>query len=240
MSFHNSKNNFLLNRDTSHFERPYKRHRPLPKTTTRDAHSHPRSSNTKSQLYLKPNLDEDFTFELDHDTNESNINARSSSSNKSESTIVWNRNINKSIDMQRQLLPIWKHKREILYAISKYNATIIIGETGSGKTTQVSQYCYHAGYCQNGRMICCTQPRRIAAVRVAQRVAQEMKCDNLGDLVGYAIRLNQKVSDKTRIKFVTDGMLLCMFFLLFFLLFFFDYVVFFVLFCFLNILARTE
>ncbi len=84
--------------------------------------------------------------------------------------------------------------------------TILIGETGSGKTTQLAQYLYEVGY---GRLGCiaCTQPRRVAAISVAARVAFEMGCD-LGQEVGYSIRFEDRTSEATVIRFMTDGMLL--------------------------------
>lgn len=84
---------------------------------------------------------------------------------------------------------------------------MIVGETGSGKTTQITQYLLEAGYGRQG-MIGCTQPRRVAAVAVAKRVAEEMDKE-LGSLVGYAIRF-EDVTTKgvTKIKYMTDGVLL--------------------------------
>jgi pre-mRNA-splicing factor ATP-dependent RNA helicase DHX38/PRP16 len=83
---------------------------------------------------------------------------------------------------------------------------IVIGETGSGKTTQLAQFLYEDGYCANG-LIGCTQPRRVAAMSVAKRVSEEMGCD-LGGTVGYSIRFEDVTSDKTKIKYMTDGILL--------------------------------
>lgn len=83
---------------------------------------------------------------------------------------------------------------------------IIIGETGSGKTTQITQYLHEAGFSKNGK-IGCTQPRRVAAMSVAKRVAEEMNV-KLGDEVGYSIRFEDYTSHKTIIKYMTDGMLL--------------------------------
>lgn len=76
--------------------------------------------------------------------------------------------------------------------------TIVVGETGSGKTTQLGQFLYEDGYCEFG-MIACTQPRRVAAMSVAKRVSEEMEC-KLGSTVGYAIRFEDCTSPETKIK----------------------------------------
>lgn len=83
---------------------------------------------------------------------------------------------------------------------------IIVGETGSGKTTQLTQYLLEDGYTKEG-MIGCTQPRRVAAVSVAKRVSEEMGCE-LGTKVGYSIRFEDSTSKETKIKYMTDGVLL--------------------------------
>lgn len=76
--------------------------------------------------------------------------------------------------------------------------TIVVGETGSGKTTQLGQFLYEDGYCEFG-MIGCTQPRRVAAMSVAKRVSEEMEVQ-LGSTVGYAIRFEDCTSPETKIK----------------------------------------
>lgn len=83
---------------------------------------------------------------------------------------------------------------------------IIEGETGSGKTTQIPQYLYETGFAENNKIIGCTQPRRVAAMSVAARVAHEMAV-KLGNEVGYAIRFEDCTSHRTRIKYMTDGTL---------------------------------
>ena len=82
-----------------------------------------------------------------------------------------------------------------------------MGETGSGKTTQIMQYLIEAGYCDGGSKIACTQPRRVAAMSVAKRVADEMDC-KLGHDVGYKIRFEDSTSEKTKLIYMTDGMML--------------------------------
>jgi ATP-dependent RNA helicase DHX8/PRP22 len=112
-----------------------------------------------------------------------------------------------SIAEQRASLPIAKLKNELLSAFRDNNVLVIIGETGSGKTTQLTQYLAEAGYTRNHKRIGCTQPRRVAAISVAKRVAEEMGC-RLGEEVGYAIRFEDMTSADTQIKYMTDGMLL--------------------------------
>mmetsp|Transcript_24627 Transcript_24627/g.59278 ORF Transcript_24627/g.59278 Transcript_24627/m.59278 type:complete len:793 (-) Transcript_24627:146-2524(-) len=106
----------------------------------------------------------------------------------------------------RESLPIFPYRDDILKAIEDYQVLIIEAETGAGKTTQVPQYLYEAGYHKKG-IIGCTQPRRVAAMSVAARVAQEMGT-KLGHEVGYSIRFEDCTSDSTRVKYMTDGMLL--------------------------------
>ncbi|KAG8847013.1 hypothetical protein FRB91_000270 [Serendipita sp. 411] len=112
-----------------------------------------------------------------------------------------------SLQEQRERLPIFRYKRQLLYAVEKYAVTIVVAETGSGKTTQLPQYLYEAGWASKGNVIACTQPRRVAATSVATRVAQEVG-SLLGDEVGYTIRFEDASDkDRTRIKYMTDGML---------------------------------
>jgi ATP-dependent RNA helicase DHX8/PRP22 len=111
-----------------------------------------------------------------------------------------------SIQEQRQSLPIYKLKKELIQAVHDNQVLVVIGETGSGKTTQVTQYLAEAGYTTRGK-IGCTQPRRVAAMSVAKRVAEEFGC-RLGEEVGYAIRFEDCTGPDTVIKYMTDGMLL--------------------------------
>ena len=94
----------------------------------------------------------------------------------------------------------------IIEKVKKNPTLIILGETGCGKTTQVPQYLHEAGL-NRGKMIGITQPRRVAAISIAKRVAIEKNCA-LGELVGYAVRFEDMTSDSTRIKYMTDGILL--------------------------------
>ena len=113
----------------------------------------------------------------------------------------------KSIEETRKSLPIYQYREEIIQAVADHQVLIIVGETGSGKTTQLPQYLHEAGYTRGGMKIGCTQPRRVAAMSVAARVAEEMGV-KVGNEVGYAIRFEDATSDKTVLKYMTDGMLL--------------------------------
>ena len=134
-----------------------------------------------------------------------------------------------TIQRQREKLPIYASKDELVAHIEQNETVIILGETGSGKTTQIPQFVYERMMTmkkenknnntefesnfpprkEKGTMVAVTQPRRVAAVSVAKRVSQEIgDGGKLGDLVGYGIRFDDCSSEQTRIKFFTDGMLL--------------------------------
>ncbi|KAJ9517335.1 hypothetical protein QJQ45_016702 [Haematococcus lacustris] len=99
-------------------------------------------------------------------------------------------------------------RRELLYLVEQHATVIVLGDTGSGKTTQIPQFLHEAGWTAGGMQVACTQPRRAAAASVAARVAEEQRCE-LGGAVGYAVRFDAVVTEGvTRIKFLTDGVLL--------------------------------
>lgn len=102
--------------------------------------------------------------------------------------------------------PIESFKDEIVRTIAFNRATIIVGETGSGKTTQVPPYLYNAGFAKEGRIGVC-EPRRIAAISACDFVARQLGV-RVGEEVGYQIRFNDSTTEGTKVKFMTDGILL--------------------------------
>lgn len=112
----------------------------------------------------------------------------------------------KSLREQRQFLPAFAVREDLLRVIRDNQVIIVVGQTGSGKTTQLTQFLHEDGYAKHG-LIGCTQPRRVAAMSVAKRVSEEMEV-KLGGLVGYAIRFEDCTSKETKIKYMTDGVLL--------------------------------
>ncbi|RCV25218.1 hypothetical protein SETIT_5G148400v2 [Setaria italica] len=113
-----------------------------------------------------------------------------------------------SLERQRQRLPVYRYRKAILYLVERHATTIVVGETGSGKSTQIPQYLKEAGWADGGRLIGCTQPRRLAVQTVASRVAEEVGV-KLGEEVGYTIRFEDQTNPgMTMIKFLTDGVLI--------------------------------
>ena len=103
-------------------------------------------------------------------------------------------------------LPVSARREDIAAAIGDHQVVIVAGETGSGKTTQLPKICLALGRGQEA-MIGHTQPRRIAARSVAERIAEELGTE-LGDVVGYQVRFTDKTSKQSRVKVMTDGILL--------------------------------
>ncbi|EEH40220.1 pre-mRNA-splicing factor ATP-dependent RNA helicase prp22 [Paracoccidioides lutzii Pb01] len=112
---------------------------------------------------------------------------------------------NMTMKQQRESLPVFKFRKQLLEAIRENQLLIVVGDTGSGKTTQLTQYLAEGGFANDG-IIGCTQPRRVAAVSVAKRVSEEVGC-RLGAEVGYTIRFEDCTSPETKIKYMTDGIL---------------------------------
>ncbi|KAI8940206.1 DEAH-box RNA helicase prp16 [Plenodomus lindquistii] len=112
----------------------------------------------------------------------------------------------KTLREQRQYLPAFAVREDLLRVIRDNQVVIVVGQTGSGKTTQLTQFLFEDGYAKQG-LIGCTQPRRVAAMSVAKRVSEEMEV-RLGGQVGYAIRFEDCTSKETKIKYMTDGVLL--------------------------------
>ncbi|KAM3313668.1 hypothetical protein ACQJBY_032918 [Aegilops geniculata] len=108
---------------------------------------------------------------------------------------------------KRRTLPVWQQKDEFLRVLRDNQTLILVGETGSGKTTQIPQFVLEAEGLSNRSMVACTQPRRVAAMSVSRRVAEEMDV-TIGEEVGYSIRFEDCSSHKTVLKYLTDGMLL--------------------------------
>lgn len=113
----------------------------------------------------------------------------------------------------RQSLPVYEYKQHFLDTYRKNQTTVLVGSTGSGKTTQIPQFVledlFHSfrDHPLDMGQVACTQPRRVAATSVAQRVADELDV-RLGEEVGYSVRFDVNVSDQTVLKYLTDGMLL--------------------------------
>jgi pre-mRNA-splicing factor ATP-dependent RNA helicase DHX15/PRP43 len=113
-----------------------------------------------------------------------------------------------SILKTRRDLPVHAQRDEFLQMYQNSQILVFVGETGSGKTTQIPQFVLYDDLPQSERkLVACTQPRRVAAMSVAQRVAQELDV-KLGEEVGYSIRFEDMTSQKTILKYMTDGMLL--------------------------------
>ncbi|KAG8475275.1 hypothetical protein CXB51_032136 [Gossypium anomalum] len=113
---------------------------------------------------------------------------------------------------KRKTLPVWQQKEEFLQVLRANQTLILVGETGSGKTTQIPQFVLDAVDIETPdkrrkMMIACTQPRRVAAMSVSRRVAEEMDV-TIGEEVGYSIRFEDCSSARTVLKYLTDGMLL--------------------------------
>lgn len=113
---------------------------------------------------------------------------------------------NPDIEKSRLELPIIGEEQKIMEMIRYHDVVVISGETGSGKTTQIPQFLYEAGYTLNGMIIGITEPRRVAAVSMSERVAKELNLSQ--NEVSYQVRFSGNTTSDTRVKFMTDGVLL--------------------------------
>lgn len=109
---------------------------------------------------------------------------------------------------QADILPIYQHKEELLSLILENDVSVIVGETGSGKSTLLPTFLFESGFVkEDKKIIAVTQPRRIAAISLAEYVAKLLKT-KVGNKVGYSVRFKTEVSKNTKIKYLTDGMLI--------------------------------
>ena len=108
---------------------------------------------------------------------------------------------------KRIALPVWEYQDKFLELLNKHQSICLVGETGSGKTTQIPQWCVEYARKVGKKSVSCTLPRRVAAMSVAQRVSEEMDV-SLGQEVGYSIRFEDCSGPRTLLKYMTDGMLL--------------------------------
>ncbi|XP_074028365.1 probable ATP-dependent RNA helicase DHX35 [Leptinotarsa decemlineata] len=120
------------------------------------------------------------------------------------SNFIYNRHISQSIQTQRQRLPIFNNRNHILYLLEKYQTLVLVGETGCGKSTQIPQYMIEAEW--PGQIGIC-EPRRVAAISLASRVADETGTLVQQEYVGYAVRFDA-CYNKPKIKYMTEGILL--------------------------------
>lgn len=147
-----------------------------------------------------------------------NSGASTSGSNKLSGTVASNGKINPlnnvpytqnyfNLYKKRITLPVFEYRTDFMRLLSEHQCIVLVGETGSGKTTQIPQWCVDYARASGSKGVACTQPRRVAAMSVAQRVSEEMDV-LLGQEVGYSIRFEDCSSAKTILKYMTDGMLL--------------------------------
>ncbi|BGP06196.1 hypothetical protein JCM10049v2_002015 [Rhodotorula toruloides] len=111
-----------------------------------------------------------------------------------------------AVSERRGRLPIAKQRDALLYLLERHPVVVLQSPTGTGKSTQLPQFLLEAGWAKDGKCIAVTQPRRVAAISVAQRVAEEVGCI-LGEEVGYSVRFEALCTPDTKVLYLTDGML---------------------------------
>ncbi|XP_076311319.1 putative ATP-dependent RNA helicase DHX35 isoform X2 [Tachypleus tridentatus] len=132
---------------------------------------------------------------------------RSSVADLDYSKVIFNPYSSLSIEQQRQQLPIFQYRNHLLYLLECFQTLVIVGETSCGKSTQVPQYLLEAGWSSNGKQIGVTEPRRLSATTLSNRVAEE-KGVICGQDVGFSIRFSECCDPKvTKIKYMTEGTL---------------------------------
>ena len=191
--------------------------RPVKKSKTHESIAEQEAEKFEAELKAHPHKKIDNKLEF-HDGGEFDINKRHLTTadygNKlgegTNNPFTGNEFSDKYFDILkiRKELPIHQQRKEFLEIFQKTQIMVLVGETGSGKTTQVPQFVLYDDMPHLvGKQVACTQPRRVAAMSVAARVADEMDV-KLGEEVGYNIRFENMTSNKTILKYMTDGMLL--------------------------------
>lgn len=191
--------------------------RPVKKSKTKHSISELEAEHAEAELLAHPPPPEDHSLQF-HDGGEFNLEKRHKTddayiqklSTGSQNPFTGDKFSQKYFDILkvRHELPIHQQRKEFLDMFHSTQIMVLVGETGSGKTTQVPQMVLYDDMPHLiGKQVACTQPRRVAAMSVAARVADEMDV-KLGDEVGYNIRFENMTSNKTILKYMTDGMLL--------------------------------
>ncbi|CAG8598124.1 15544_t:CDS:10 [Dentiscutata erythropus] len=148
----------------------------------------------------------DDDFESSKNQNVTNVSNKRFNKKQRKNFDLEIHNVAQRLKEFRKELPIWKEREKLVQTVKENETIIVIGEMGSGKSTQTPQFLLEAGLISNGA-IALTQPRRVAAISLAKRVANEIGT-KLGHRVGYSVRFDDTSSQSTVIKYLTDGMLL--------------------------------
>lgn len=176
------------------------------KLKEKKAHERLKKKAAETDDPLLANFDSDEDTLVEEDTQKTISEWKKSQKDKN---VSYGKRTNLSIQEQRESLPVFDMKNNIIKAVNENQFVVIVGETGSGKTTQIVQYLSESGYNEinnEHKIIGCTQPRRVAAISVASRVSEEVG-SRVGDRVGYTVRFDDKTSPNTDIKYMTDGIL---------------------------------